>query len=66
MCRKTSYDNEDAANSRATNINFDNSIMGVDTRLRAYFCCHCGKYHLTSMSKGQHNKHRKSLRKNRL
>lgn len=62
MCRKTRYDNEEQAQARAININFDNRINGDATRLRAYLCCHCGFYHLTSMSKGQHKKHRKRLR----
>jgi len=53
---KKVFDDKKAAKARAKEINEENIKKVDDTRLRAYFCRECEKYHLSSMTKNEFDK----------
>lgn len=53
---KKAFDSKKDAHERAKEINAENREKGDNTKLRAYHCRECLKYHLSSMSKNDFNK----------
>ena len=61
-CTKKQFDDKKIARARAVEINEENVKNKDDTRLRAYFCDVCKKYHLSSMTKEEFKKYDPKVR----